>query len=373
MIQYEIERLLKAKNDIAQSIIDKGVDVPSDIRIDEYSSLIDKIEQGGGGERWHCKNPLCIYTKQQYSRTITINRDRLLDCEISYDGENWTEAPASVIIRKADGSNDKFYLRAVLVTLGNTSSVVANKNTDVFITGDVSSLIEGTRGKLYPYCLQSAFNGVTSTIDELVLPNDDTVYNYSFQQMFYGCTNMTKTPSMASYKTIKAYGCSEMYSGCSYITTGPADFNPETLSGTYCCYRMFYGCTRMTTAMETLPITSTIGDRCAYQMFFNCSTLTKAPEIHGTPTTTTSIYGMFQNCAAITEVKLMDNISVANYANQIFYGCASLNDIYCHNTTSLSIASWFNTSTKQTGTLHKKAGVDLTGLPSGWTVVEDLE
>lgn len=46
-IAENLERILGAKNSIKQSIIDKGVDVPDDARIDEYNAYIDTIQQGG--------------------------------------------------------------------------------------------------------------------------------------------------------------------------------------------------------------------------------------------------------------------------------------------------------------------------------------
>lgn len=375
MITDEVIRIANAKKRIAEMIRQKGVSVDDSALIDSYPDLISQISAGGG---WHCDNPLCIYTTSVYERTVTLNKNRLFGCEISYDGINWEEPASTSVVIKAKtvsdpNARDRFYVRAAFVTLGNTTSVIGNNNSDVHVTGDVSSLIEGTKGELYPYCFQQAFYGVKCVIDEdLVLPKSDTIYNYSFQNMFNGCTLMTKAPSMGTYKTVQQYGCDEMFYGCSTMVTGPTDFEPETLTGVYCCYRMFYNCVKMIVAMNSLPVAS-IGERGLYQMFYGCSVLTKAPDVHGTTTTTTSIYAMYYNCKAITSVRLMGNIPVTTHAGQIFYGCSALSDIYCHNTTSLNISGWVNTSTKQTGTLHKKAGVDLTGLPSGWTVVEDLE
>ena len=48
-IQSEISRLMQAKSDISAAIADKGVPVPTTIKMDEFASLIESIEAGGGG------------------------------------------------------------------------------------------------------------------------------------------------------------------------------------------------------------------------------------------------------------------------------------------------------------------------------------
>lgn len=48
-IASEITRIKNAKTDIATSIANKGVAVPDETKIDDYSALIDSITTGGGG------------------------------------------------------------------------------------------------------------------------------------------------------------------------------------------------------------------------------------------------------------------------------------------------------------------------------------
>lgn len=54
-----IERIATAKEEIRQSIINKGVEVSEDLKIEDYSSKIDLIttgQPGGGGEDWKLNN-----------------------------------------------------------------------------------------------------------------------------------------------------------------------------------------------------------------------------------------------------------------------------------------------------------------------------
>lgn len=48
-IAQEITRIQGAKSDLKTSIINKGVQVPSNALIDDYASYVDQIQQGGGG------------------------------------------------------------------------------------------------------------------------------------------------------------------------------------------------------------------------------------------------------------------------------------------------------------------------------------
>lgn len=48
-IAQEITRIQGAKSDLKASIINKGVQVPSNALIDDYASYVDQIQQGGGG------------------------------------------------------------------------------------------------------------------------------------------------------------------------------------------------------------------------------------------------------------------------------------------------------------------------------------
>lgn len=48
-VATEIQRLQQAKSALATSIGNKGVTVPAATKIDGYASLVDQIQQGGGG------------------------------------------------------------------------------------------------------------------------------------------------------------------------------------------------------------------------------------------------------------------------------------------------------------------------------------
>lgn len=78
-ITENIERILGAKKSIKQSIINKGVNVPDNARIDEYNAYIDTIEQGGGGGE-SVDNPITLAFEVEYQSNSG-------DGEVTYNGE----------------------------------------------------------------------------------------------------------------------------------------------------------------------------------------------------------------------------------------------------------------------------------------------
>lgn len=81
-IAENLDRIVDAKEAIRGAIIDKGVQVPSDAKIDEYSTLIGQIE-GGGGED----------TLKQYLDG-TLVKDGVLDLR------NYTELPSHFLVNE---------------------------------------------------------------------------------------------------------------------------------------------------------------------------------------------------------------------------------------------------------------------------------
>ena len=126
---------------------------------------------------------------------------------------------------------------------------------------------------------------------------------------------------------------------------------PAITLAPYCYYRMFYGCTSLTTAPE-LPA-MTLADGCYYIMFDGCTSLTTAPKLPAMTLANSCYQRMFTGCSNLNYIKcLATDISATN----------------CTISWLLYVAS--------TGTFVKAAGMedwptDASGIPSGWTVVDD--
>jgi hypothetical protein len=116
---------------------------------------------------------------------------------------------------------------------------------------------------------------------------------------------------------------------------------------------MFDGCTSLVTAPE-LPAT-TLADYCYQQMFYNCTSLTTAPELPATTLADSCYQSMFSGCSKL------------NYIKMLATDISAINCLY----------SWVK-NVASNGTFVKNPDMNslptgVSGIPSGWTVVNDGE
>lgn len=83
-IASEISRIQTAKADIADSITNKGVTVPSSAKIDDMADLIDAIQTGGSGLTWND-------VLKKTATSITLTEDVDLTAITQYQFDNFTE------------------------------------------------------------------------------------------------------------------------------------------------------------------------------------------------------------------------------------------------------------------------------------------
>lgn len=131
------------------------------------------------------------------------------------------------------------------------------------------------------------------------------------------------------------------------------NFLPATTLAWGCYMSMFAGCTNLTTAPK-LPAT-TLADYCYRSMFSGCTNLTTAPELPAT-TLADRCYGhMFKGCSKLNYIKMLaTDISATDCLLGWVYNVASTGTFVKNpNMTSLPTGP--------------------SGIPSGWTVVNDGE
>ena len=247
-------------------------------------------------------------------------------------------------------------------------------------------------------CYSSMFYGCTSLNTVPVLPAT-TLSGGCYSNMFYGCTSLNIAPVLPA--TTLSSGCySSMFSGCTSLNTVPV--LPATTLASYCYYQMFYGCTSLNiapvlpattlaeycysymfygctslTSAPALPAT-TLADNCYYSMFYGCTSLTTAPVLPATTLASYCYYQMFYGCTSLTQSPELPAPVLLNYCYQyMFMDCTSLNKVTCLATSGIrenNSTSYWLMNVSSTGTFTKAAGVswirDVSGIPSGWTVIE---
>lgn len=213
--------------------------------------------------------------------------------------------------------------------------------------------------------------------DNFVGEDDLTGKNNAFFGLFSGCTNVVSAENLSLPATTLAQSCYYyMFYGCTNLTTAPE--LPATTLASSCYNSMFYDCTSLTTA----PVLSatTLAQTCYSNMFRGCTNLTTAPEL---PATTLAQYcysNMFRDCTSLTTAPVLSATRLALQCyRSMFSGCTNLNYIKCLATdisASNCTTTWVS-NVAATGTFVKAASMTgwptgPSGIPSNWTVVDDV-
>lgn len=146
--------------------------------------------------------------------------------------------------------------------------------------------------------------------------------------------------------------------------------------------RVFANCTTIEEVEPNLlKYVTDLSDYCFYSMFSNCTSLTTAPEL---PATTLADYcysSMFDGCTSLVNAPALPATTLAdNCYSSMFYGCSKLNYIKMLATdiSAQNCLSWWVYKVASTGTFVKNPAMTslptgISGIPSGWTVVNDGE
>ena len=151
----------------------------------------------------------------------------------------------------------------------------------------------------------------------------------------------------------KNYAFCKLFYQCEKLKFVSIDFLPATTLASNCYYRMFYDCTSLVNAPE-LPATTLYYD-CYNSMFINCTSLVNAPALPATTLASDCYYTMFYGCSKLNYIKMLaTDISAANCLSSWVLGVSST-----------------GTFVKNPAMTSLPTGVS--GIPSGWTVVNDGE
>ena len=203
-----------------------------------------------------------------------------------------------------------------------------------------------------------------------------TLADYCYRGMFSGCTNLTTAPELPA--TTLADSCyTDMFIGCTSLTTAPA--LPATTLADRCYKDMFNDCTKLVNAPE-LPAT-TLKYLCYSGMFSGCTNLTTAPELPATTLADSCYTDMFIGCTSLTTAPALPATTLKSdcYSN-MFRGCTKLNYIKMLATKISADGCLYNWvyGVASSGTFVKNPAMNslptgVSGIPSGWTVVNDGE
>lgn len=216
-IATEIERIKKAKNSIKDSIKSKGVEVSEDTKIDNYSSLIDKIMIGSNLE----------LDFSNYDNTATYS-----------DGRNFTKYATKIPDLDLTGLTNLVGFFYGLKNLEKLSNIIFDTNLKN-LNNCFSNCTKLKRIPSIDTSKVTDFSGCFYGCENLVtIPNLKFTSATNISRLFYGCKKLQYTPFINS-STITSL--SSTFEECSSLTSiQNLDVpNCTDLSGT------FYGCEKL--------------------------------------------------------------------------------------------------------------------------------
>ena len=304
-------------------------------------------------------------------------------CQYCVDGDgNWIDLPAGTTTQSINqGQTLSFRGNLTPNSSKGIGTFTINKKCNLegncmsMLFGDDAANNNSLSGKNYAFSY--LFNRCTTIIQvsESFLPAT-TLASGCYRNMFYNCKSLTAAPSILPATTLVDNCYAYMFYGCSSLTTAPE--LPATALAEYCYRSMFNGCTSLTTAPE-LPAT-TLASYCYQYMFQGCSRLTTAPSILPATTLADSCYYyMFRGCTNLTTAPELPATTLAsNCYYRMFSGCTKLNYIKMLATDISASSCLYNwvSDVASIGTFVKNPAMTSlptgnSGIPSGWTVMDD--
>lgn len=178
------------------------------------------------------------------------------------------------------------------------------------------------------------FYGCTSLDSADFIDTSSAIGNYACDSMFMNCTSLKNTICLSA-TSIGSYSYRSMFEGCTSLNNVTIHFKPASVAigG---CYRMFANCTSLVNSNSTLIAPDYT--YCYYQMFYNCKSLTGANSFYSENSniwvdfwwSPYSCYGMFEGCVSLKSAPNLNGYLIQDHAfERMFYGCSSLNYLYC--------------------------------------------
>lgn len=300
-IATQIERLQNAKESIKQKLIEKGVEVSDDVKLDQYGELIDTIPSGGGESTL---KKLLDATKSCYYLFYKYTGSSVDDLISYFDTENVTDFSYMFYIAKVRNI-PKFDTRNGInfrYAFYNCSYLVSIPKLDYSKGTDFSNMLQNCnslRGNIQlDLSSGTTFTNMfsTTTISSATL---NTLNGTIFNDMFSGCTVLTSV----SLNTSNGTNCSAMFRNCSSLTsvTGLDVSNATTI------YGIFNGCTSLTNAPQLNLIKVTSGN----DIFSGCTNLTSVSLINTGNIKTLS--NTFKSCQKLVELSRLDTTKCTNF------------------------------------------------------------
>ena len=379
-LQENLDRIKTAKSAIKSAIIEKGVDVADEDKIDTYAEKILQIKSGGGTTEipeFDPDGPLTFYRIDDIGDSyvsFTINNSSY-NMQYSTDKETWNTYKSNQKIKL--NKDEYVQFKGTIKT-----SLNAEVNHNIFNTqgglynlyGKMTSIDNyADLNKYYMYI--GLFTGTNiydaSNLDIYV--NNIKSYDSVYKELFKDCIQLVKGPNLKpDYISKSSNTFLSMYENCRNLKELPLFTMRDGCANSF--KQTFKNCIMLTDASSFKN--NYITNYCYQSMFQGCTSLTTAPDLPATTAANSCYKSMFQNCTSLISQVDRGKInftSAYQYAlNYMFKNCPKLNKVAVCLTSSSNISEFISGSSTGTFYYSKKANKgNLTSIiPSGWTAVQ---
>jgi hypothetical protein len=252
-IASEITRLQNAKADIKTAIEAKGVEIPSNATLDEYSDYIEEIPSGGTDTRWqeigYNSEPIEIQEGIDYAKQILAN---------------WDASIANRVNAFRGDTGLKFFPKVDMSNVTNTGSMFVNCSSLLLFPEEDMSNVTNSNYMFYGcYNLEEIGDMDLSSIGQGGTANNNTM------NMFYGCYNLKEVGDVRVPVYVRT---SSMFEACSKLKK----IGKTNIANSMYCSRMFYGCSSLEEIGEISFSFTAFGSTSNQNIFTNCTSLSNS-------------------------------------------------------------------------------------------------
>lgn len=272
-IIVNLKTLYSSKNDIINSINNKGGNVAADTHWSDLAAEIDKIETGGGGSEVVLPeildtDPLTFVKVDKGEGFISIDyvgysASATKNMSYKKNDDDWVDYPVNLSPKIVMNYGDKIQFKS------NSTSAMAASSTQYryFNTNGIykcgGTLASLRNGNVSTALSSNHFNHLfyyCNIISAPVLPFMSLAQN-CYTSMFYGCTCLQKAPELPA-TTLQANCYSYMFNACTLLQESPKLPATTIVSTSYS--NMFNGCRNLkkvycnATTVGTSTITNSI-------------------------------------------------------------------------------------------------------------------
>jgi len=337
-------------------------DFPQSLSVGDTATLVAQVSAGSGdGTITFASSDTSVVTVSGNSNTITaVGNGRCTISATVSAGTNYDSATTSASL-SVGVPYEQMYL--TIASLADSNTITLK-----FAGSNVAKTVSvSTDGGTTWTSKTSTSGGVTlatlNTGDTLMIKGSNTQY----------------ATGGSNYNYFTASQNFEVYGNLMSLIGGDSFSSLTSLSSNYTFLRLFYNCTKLKDATNLIMPATTLKTACYYGMFRGCSGMTGAPTLPATTLQSQCYYQMFYGCSSLTTAPFLPAATlVSSCYNNMFYNCSSLSSITCLATdisASNCLSTWVD-RVAASGTFIKDSTMTgwptgTSGIPSGWTVVDD--